>query len=59
MTDEEFRNELFKIFPSIKEGKRPISCEEWEQGKHKAFELICNEVERRFKEGEDCDSTSI
>ena len=50
MTDEEFRNEFFKIFPSIKEGKRPISYEEWERGKHKAFELIDNELEKRLKE---------
>jgi hypothetical protein len=59
MTDEEFKNEFFKIFPSVKEGKRPISCEEWKKGKHKAFELISNEIERRFKEGEDSDSTGI
>ena len=29
MTDEEFKNEFFAIFPSIKEGKRSIPYEEW------------------------------
>ncbi len=64
MTDEEFKNKVIEIFPSIKtakkvNGKWKISNKEWERGKIDLFNLIYNEMELRLKEGDKNDSASI